>query len=125
MPLSNVQYQITPLTDIAQGDDATQRNGRSVLIKSLYLSRICLNDVTALSSPPELTMISDIVGTAPSHVLSLDIDFKDEIYFPIYKNFYRSHVKYIGTTANVADLGPGTIFLAAISTNQHNTSPGS
>lgn len=161
MPLSNVQYQITPLTDIAQGDDATQRNGRSVLIKSLYLQlKLKLSSPTAFGSGVTRIMLirdntcdgavptmSDIMVNsggddnavtsfrqildAPTNKytilydkrFSLDIDFKDEIYFPIYKNFYRSHVKYLGTTANVTDLGPGTIFLAAISTNQHNTSP--
>lgn len=161
MPLSNVQYQITPLTDIAQGDDATQRNGRSVLIKSLYLQlKLQLSSPTAFDSGvarimlirdntcdgvvPTMTDIvvnaggDDNVVTSFRQILdaptnkytilydrkfSLDIDFKDEIYIPIYKKFYRNHVKYLGTTANVADQGPGTIFLAAISTHAHNVTP--
>lgn len=158
MSLDNLQYQIVPLTDIAQGDDATQRNGRSVLIKSLYLqlklklstptiwdagvARIMLiRDNTCDGALPTMADIvvnsggDDNVVTSFREILNapankytilydkrfaLDVDFKDEIYFPIYKNFYRNHVKYLGTTANVADLGPGNIFLVATSTRSRS-----
>ena len=40
---------------------------------------------------------------------SLDIDFKDEIYFSIYKKFYRNHIKYLGTDASISSQGPGSL----------------
>lgn len=148
--MDNQQWTVIPLTDIAQGDDSTQRNGRSVLIKALQLqlklrlkfpadfdsgvARIMMiRDNTCNGVLPDMSDImafsggNDTIVTSFRNILdaptnkysilydrrfSLDIDFKDEIYFSIYKKFYRSHCKYLGTTANTTDLGPGNVFLA-------------
>lgn len=153
-PMDNQAWTVLPLTDIAQGDDTTERNGRSVLIKAIYLqlklrlpfpadfdsgvARVMLiRDNTCDGALPVMSDImafsggNDTIVTSFRNILdaptnkytilydrrfSLDIDFKDEIYFSIYKKFYRSHVKYIGTTAAVTDLGPGNLFLAFCST---------
>lgn len=150
----NTSWRLIPLTDITQGDDSTQRNGRSVLIKSMYLqlklrlihptdfdsgvARIMLiRDNTCDGVLPNMADIvvnaggDDTVVTTFRNILdaptnkytilydrrfSLDIDFKDEIYFSIYKKFYRSHVKYLGTDAAITSQGPGSLFLAMVCT---------
>ena len=152
--MDNTAWTVIPLTDIAQGDDSTQRNGRSVLIKSIYLqlklrlihpadfdsgvARVMLiRDNTCDGVYPNMADIvvnsggDDTIVTTFRNILdaptnkynilydrrfSLDIDFKDEIYFSIYKKFYRNHIKYLGTDASIASQGPGSLFLAFCST---------
>lgn len=48
--------------------------------------------------------------------ISLDQDFKNEIYISKYIKMYRHHVKYIGTGSASNNAGPGSFWLMCIST---------
>lgn len=54
------QYNITPITNIAQGDSESQRTGNSILLRNIYLRlQFTINAATTLSSTYTMALIKD------------------------------------------------------------------
>lgn len=152
MNVQNAAYSTQYLTGIAQGDDMNQRNGRSILGKSLYFQlRVYLGN-TFNSAVCRLVLVEDTTGdgTTPTAAdlfvttsgdnavnafrqvlnqetkryriwwdkrISLDQDFKNEIYISKYIKMRKHHIKYIGTGSTSTNAGPGSFWLMCISTS--------
>lgn len=137
------------LSGIAQGDDITNRNGRSIRCTSL-LFRAAINinasavntwvryilftdKATAGSAPAVTDVLKEAKITAPlnaSNAPRFHI-FRDRVYALDgvgLKNVhmeefikYREHIKYIGTDATITSAGVGTIYVLMLSSEAINT----
>lgn len=141
---------LTYLTGIAEGDDISNRNGRSIKSQSLFVKMrlvinasatgTCIRHIIVMDKHNQgaTPTVTDILQTA-SVESSLNIStqqnrwhiLSDEVISlttsggntKYVERFYpwHAHIKYGGTTANVSDARFGAIFMLQISSEAINT----
>ena len=150
IPLTNIDSDgtVISLTDLAQGNDAGQRTGNSVLVKGIATKMVCRNSASSFNTTLRLMWFMDtqqVGDTSPSVTDVLDgasvvqpLNHNTVGRFKILKqifitmsntggntqkvlNFFiklNHHVRYNGTT--VSDIQRGGLYLLAISDEDTN-----
>lgn len=133
--------QWVPLNAMAQGDDNNQRNGRSVLLKSIQyrlsiglggsqknaIVRIVIlrhnscngqNPVNAevYTNPNDINSWRNLVTVVPNYTIIMDKRYSLDVDYKDRINIEKymkmqDHIKFVGANATLASCGPGSYFL--------------
>lgn len=150
--LDNTVWYIVPITQCAQGDDNINRNGKSILLKSINLRlkislegaltkaniRVMLIRYNAcngsnpsfselLDTPLDIQSFRNLNGPVNNYTVFMDKRFTMDVDTKdeiVFDRFFKvtDHVKYIGTSAATASLGNNNYFWCFLSDNAFHAS---